>query len=146
MQSDSRLSRMLHVLIHMARHELPATSEAIAEMLKTNPVVVRRTMAGLRDHGYVTSLKGRGGGWTLAKPLAEITLADIHRALASPRIFAIAARVDHAGCLVEQAVNATLDDAFNAAEAMLIARLDGITLADVAADMARRKPPARTRR
>lgn len=135
MQRDSRLSRMLHVLIHMARHELPATSEAIASMLSTNPVVVRRTMAGLREHGYVTSVRGHGGGWTLARPLAEITLADIHRALDTPNLFAIAARVDHAGCLVEQAVNATLDNAFREAEAMLIARLDGITLADVAADL-----------
>ena len=45
MRNDTRLSRMLHVLIHMARHEGPATSEAIAQMLGTNPVVVRRTMA-----------------------------------------------------------------------------------------------------
>ncbi|MFP8913766.1 transcriptional regulator, partial [Pseudomonas aeruginosa] len=43
MRNDTRLSRMLHVLIHMARHEGPATSEAIAQMLGTNPVVVRRT-------------------------------------------------------------------------------------------------------
>ena len=140
MQRDSRLSRMLHVLIHMARHDLPATSDAIAQMLRTNPVVVRRTMAGLRDAGYVTSIKGHGGGWTLARPLAEITLADIHRALDSPHIFAIGARVDHAGCLVEQAVNATLEDAFGEAERLLIARLDSITLADVADDMARRDP------
>jgi len=27
--NDSRLSRMLHVLLHMARHEGPMTSEAI---------------------------------------------------------------------------------------------------------------------
>ena len=143
MQSDSRLSRMLHVLIHMARHDLPATSDEIARMLRTNPVVVRRTMAGLRERGYVTSLKGRGGGWTLARPLDEITLADIHRALESPRIFAIGAKVDHAGCLVEQAVNATLGDAFAEAEKLLIARLDSITLADVANDMQRRDPRAR---
>lgn len=147
MQRDSRLSRMLHVLIHMARHELPATSEAIAQMLSTNPVVVRRTMAGLRKHGYVTSVRGHGGGWTLARPLQDITLADIHRALDSPAIFAIGARVDHAGCLVEQAVNATLDDAFQEAERLLIARLDGITLADVANDLNRRaKRVAKVRR
>lgn len=36
MRNDTRLSRMLHVLIHMARHEGPATSEAIGQMLGTN--------------------------------------------------------------------------------------------------------------
>jgi DNA-binding IscR family transcriptional regulator len=45
-RNDSRLSRMLHVLLHMARHDAPMTSETIAKMLGTNPVVVRRTMAG----------------------------------------------------------------------------------------------------
>ena len=40
MRNDSRLSRMLHVLIHMDRHEHSATSEMIAKMLNTNPVVV----------------------------------------------------------------------------------------------------------
>ena len=54
MRKDSRLSRMLHVLIHMDQLNAPATSEKIASMLNTNPVVVRRTMAGLRDKGYVT--------------------------------------------------------------------------------------------
>ena len=35
MRNDTRLSRMLHVLIHMGRHEERATSETIAQMLGT---------------------------------------------------------------------------------------------------------------
>ncbi|HYE44453.1 MAG TPA: Rrf2 family transcriptional regulator, partial [Caulobacter sp.] len=62
MRKDSRLSRMLHVLLHMAQRHEPMTSDAIAQMLGTNPAVVRRTMAGLRDAGYVRSEKGHGGG------------------------------------------------------------------------------------
>ncbi|MCO3175233.1 Rrf2 family transcriptional regulator, partial [Pseudomonas aeruginosa] len=88
MRNDTRLSRMLHVLIHMARHEGPATSEAIGQMLGTNPVVVRRTMALLKNEGYVSSEKGHRGGWRLAKPLADITLLDIHQALGASSIFA----------------------------------------------------------
>ena len=49
MRNDTRLSRMLHTLIHMARHEQPATSDTLAQMLSTNPVVVRRTMALLKE-------------------------------------------------------------------------------------------------
>ena len=81
MPTDNRLSRMLHVLIHMDHMGGPVTSETISRMLDTNPVVVRRTMAGLRSAGYVTSVKGHGGGWTLATPLDELTLRDIHTAL-----------------------------------------------------------------
>ncbi len=129
---------MLHVLIHMDRHEGAATSEAIAAMLNTNPVVVRRTMAGLRDKGYVTSEKGHGGGWRLARPLSRITLLDVHRALGEPPLFAMGLSADHPDCLVEQAVNASLADALRAAEATLLARLGTVTLADIAADFDRR--------
>ncbi|MFZ2103110.1 MAG: Rrf2 family transcriptional regulator, partial [Oricola sp.] len=69
MRRDNRLSRMLHMLIHMSEHEEPMTSETVAAMLSTNPVVARRTMAGLRDAGLLTSKKGHGGGWALAAPL-----------------------------------------------------------------------------
>ena len=138
MRQDSRLSRMLHVLIHMDRHDGALTSEAIADMLNTNPVVIRRTMAGLRDAGHVRSEKGHGGGWRLARPLGAITLLDIHRALGEPGIFAIGPTVDEPSCLVEQAVNAALDGALREAEAVLVRHLGQVTLADLAADFDRR--------
>lgn len=123
---------MLHVLVHMERHDGPATSETIAQMLQTNPVVVRRTMAGLRRHGYVQSGKGHGGGWMLARPLAEITLLDIHHALGAPSVFAMGTTDEHADCLIERAVNATLGDAMRDAEALLLERFGSVTLADLA--------------
>lgn len=132
MRHDSRLSRMLHVLIHMDSLDAPATSETIAAMLGTNPVVVRRTMAGLREQGYVQSGKGHGGGWMLARPLAEITLLDIHHALGDPPVFALGTTDEHADCLVERAVNAALGDAMREAERMLLDRFGSVTLADLA--------------
>ncbi|MDQ0533307.1 Rrf2 family protein [Azospirillum picis] len=138
MRQDSRLSRMLHVLIHMGRYEEAVTSETIAAMLSTNPVVIRRTMAGLREAGYVRSEKGHGGGWRLALPLGRISLLDVYRALGEPPVFAIGLSIDHAGCLVEQAVNASLQGAMAEAEAILVARLGQVTLADLAADVDRR--------
>ncbi|MBK0035326.1 Rrf2 family transcriptional regulator [Erwinia sp. S43] len=138
MRNDTRLSRMLHVLIHIARHETATTSDTIAQMLNTNPVVVRRTMALLREQGFVRSEKGHRGGWMLAKPLAEITLLDIHQALGSSTIFAIGLSTDHAECLVEQAVNAALSEAFDAAQALLLERLGSVTLEQLAEDFEQR--------
>jgi len=129
---------MLHVLIHIARHEQPATSDTIAQMLGTNPVVVRRTMALLKNEGYVRSEKGHRGGWTLAKPLAQIPLLDIHQALGSSSLFAIGLSTDHLQCFVEQAVNAVLIDAFDAAQALLITRLGSVTLEQLANDFEER--------
>ena len=134
MRRDSRLSRMLHLMLHLARDDGPFTSEAIAAMLNTNPVVVRRMLAGLRDQGYVRSEKGHGGGWTLAVDLADITLLDVHRALGGPTILAVGLADDHAQCLLEQAVNASLGEAMADAEARLLARLGEVTLADLAED------------
>ena len=134
MPTDSRLSRMLHVLIHMDRHGAPLTSETIAGMLGTNPVVVRRTMAGLKAAGYVASVKGHGGGWTLVRPLDGITLLDIHEALGSPKLFAIGLSDDNPACLIERAVNVAMTETLGDAERMLRARLAQVTVASVAPD------------
>lgn len=132
MRNDSRLSRMLHVLLHMARHEGPMTSDEIARMLGTNPVVVRRTMAGLRDAGYVRSEKGHGGGWVIQADLESVSLLDIHRAVGGPRLFTIGSEHPNAHCAVERVVNEALDSALNEAEAMLVARLGTVSLAELA--------------
>lgn len=132
MRQDSRLSRMLHVLIHMGQHEGAMTSEMIAQMLDANPVVIRRTMAGLREEGYVTSVKGHGGGWTLARPLEELTLLDIYRAVGEPSIFAVGPAYDMPGCPIEQAVNGTLTDVLNEAEELLRKRFEAMSLANIA--------------
>lgn len=138
MKHDSRLSRMLHVLLHMARQDEPFTSERIARMLGTNPVVVRRTLAGLRDAGLVRSEKGHGGGWTIVRKLEEITLLDVHRALGSPGVFSIRNDSENPECAVEATVNLALDDAFRRAEALLIERLGEVSLATLAREFDRR--------
>jgi Rrf2 family protein len=134
MKRDSRLSGALHVLLHMAEHEGPTTSEILAGAMQTNPVVVRRIMAGLRERGFVRSEKGHGGGWTLARDLKEITLRDVYDALGSPALLAVGNRTEAPGCLVEQAVNAALADSFQEVEAILLARFGDITLEMLRAD------------
>jgi DNA-binding IscR family transcriptional regulator len=133
MKRDSRLSGVLHVLLHMAEQDGPVTSEALARMMDTNPVVIRRVMAGLRDRGYVRSEKGHGGGWTIACDFSTVTLRDIYTALDSPSLIAMGNRTESPGCLVEAAVNAALNQAFADAEALLLARFGEVTLAMLSA-------------
>jgi Rrf2 family protein len=134
MKRNGRLSDVLHVLLHMAEERGPIKSEMLAKALGTNPVVIRRVMAGLRDQGYVQSEKGHGGGWTLACSLRDITLRDIYAALGCPPLLAICHRTESPGCLVEQAVNAALNQAFHDAEALLLSRLGEVTLAMLSVD------------
>lgn len=139
MNRDSRLSGVLHVLLHMAEQDGPVTSEMLAKAMSTNPVVIRRIMAGLREQGYVRSEKGHGGGWTLACNLSRVTLLDIYTALGSPTLLAIGNRTQTPDCLVEQAVNAALEPAFREAERVLLARLGKVTLAKLNADVRTRQ-------
>ena len=119
----------------MAEQGGPATSEVLARAMDTNPVVLRRVMAGLRVQGYVQSEKGHGGGWTLACDLAKVTLRDIYAALGSPSLLAMGNRTEAPGCVVEQAVNAALGKSFDAAEALLLDRLSEVTLAALGEDV-----------
>lgn len=134
MKQDGRLSGVLHVLLHMAEIGAPVTSETLARVMGSNPVVVRRLMAGLRRAGFVASAKGHGGGWVLGCPLAAMTLGDVHAALGAPPFLAVGLRDAQSTCLVEQAVNGALGSAFAEAEALLVARLHGVTLAALAED------------
>jgi Rrf2 family protein len=134
MKRDSRLSGVLHVLLHMAETGEPLTSDELAKVMSTHPVVVRRVMAGLRDSGLVRSEKGHGGGWLLSCNPEDITLGDIYSALDAPELFALGNRTEAPGCLVEQAVNAALDSAFAVARQVLLDRLGGVTLAALSKD------------
>ena len=87
------------------------TSADLAACMGTNAVVVRRTMAGLREAGWVRSEKGHGGGWEIACDLSTVTLKDIYDALGSPRLLAMGVHLENPSCLVEQAVNRSLSDA-----------------------------------
>jgi len=134
MKNDNRLWRTLHVLIHMSHTQAPMTSQAIGEMLNTHAVVVRRTMAGLRDKRYVQSEKGHGGGWRLSCTLDQITLLDVYQALGSPPIFALGAAADGHNCLVEKAVNQAMAEALEQARQLLLDRLGKMTLAQIEQD------------
>ncbi|MBI5128823.1 MAG: Rrf2 family transcriptional regulator [Rhodopseudomonas palustris] len=146
MKRDSRLSSVLHALLHMAQQNEPMTSEQLAACMCTNPVVVRRTMGLLREAGLVASERGPSGGWLISADLAAVTLRDLHEALGEPAIFAIGNRNETPECLVEQSVNAALDGAFAEAEALLLERFAKVTLAKLSADFNRRHAALRARK
>jgi DNA-binding IscR family transcriptional regulator len=131
MKRDSKLSSILHLLLHMAHSKRPLTSDELASFLQTNPVVVRRTLAGLRERGYVGSEKGHGGGWVITADLHDLTLHDVYVSVGSPTVFAMGNRTDHPDCLVEKVVNQSLTNAFDEAETLLVRRLADVTLADL---------------
>ncbi|MBK4217457.1 Rrf2 family transcriptional regulator [Paracoccus caeni] len=134
MRFDTRLSRLLHVLLHMEGRDQPLTSEDIAVMLGSNAVVVRRIMAGLREAGYVSAERGHGGGWKLARPLDQMTLLDVYKSLGEPELFAFGLSDPSPRCLVERSVNATMSAAIAEATETLLARFAQTRLSEIAED------------
>jgi DNA-binding IscR family transcriptional regulator len=123
---------MVHVLIHMGLLGGRETSETIAMMLNTNPVVVRRTMAALKLKGIVDSEGGRGGGWILQIPLNELTILDIHSALEGGPLIGAGTSRDHPTCPVEKVTNSALAAAFDRADSILRDTLAQTTLGQLA--------------
>lgn len=137
MKRDMRLSAALHALLHMAEQDEPMTSAELALCMSTNPVVVRRTMAGLREAGIVRSSKGAGGGWEMARALGAVTLEDVYNALGAPQLLALGLGADNPDCLVEKVVRGALADAFAEAETVLVSRFGAVTLAALSHDFHR---------
>lgn len=131
MKKSTKFSDVLHILLHMTDSKDPITSENLAKAMQTNPVVVRRIMAGLREQGFVTSEKGHGGGWQISCDLETVTLHDVYVAIGAPTMVALGNRAVSSECLVEKAVNVATNNAFLDAEKALITSLRDTTLADV---------------
>lgn len=82
MQISSRFTMALHVFccIDVFGPTTKVTSELLAGSIGTNPVVVRRLLGQLREAGLVTVTRG-SGGCQAARPLDQITLLDVYRAV-----------------------------------------------------------------
>lgn len=134
MKRNSKLSLALHTLGHLAvEPDQPRTSATIAKHHDTNDVVVRRVLGLLRKAGLVVSEKGHAGGWKLAKPADEITLADIYLALGE-RFMRQETKGEEnpATCLIERAVRGEVETALNEAEQVLVEKLRATNLSKIA--------------
>lgn len=132
MKRSHRLSVALHVLVHLAEPpDILRTSEDLARCVGTNPVVIRRTLAGLRDAGFVRSVAGHGGGWALARDPHAISLGEVCRTLGERLLFAIDLAAP-SGCRVQEAVTDVMDAFLNDAEELLLERLDRVSIASLA--------------
>ncbi|TQR20139.1 Rrf2 family transcriptional regulator [Psychrobacillus vulpis] len=81
MKISSRFTVAVHILsLVTLDRNVVCTSEWIAESVNTNPVVIRRLMGMLKKAGFIDIRRGLGGA-TLQKPLHEITLLDVYRAV-----------------------------------------------------------------
>ena len=67
------------------RHQRgPVTLAGISERQRISLSYLEQLFGRLRRQGLVESVRGPGGGYCLAKPMTEITVADVIRAVDEP--------------------------------------------------------------
>ena len=110
------------------------TSDEIAGVLNTNPVVIRRLLAQLRRAGLVISIRGKAGGYQLQRPATEISLLDAFLAVAGDQVdfFALAHRNNRPGCSpIANSLQESLQPVFAQSLARLQQDLSGHSIAQV---------------
>jgi Rrf2 family iron-sulfur cluster assembly transcriptional regulator len=70
--------------LSLRQHEGPVTLAGISERQQISLSYLEQLFGKLRRHKLVASVRGPGGGYCLAKPLADISVADIIRAVDEP--------------------------------------------------------------
>ena len=133
MKRSSRLSLALHALVHL--HKQPGeaiSSTTLAQCLMTNPVVVRRVLGELREAGIVAASKGHDGGWRLLRPAAEISLRQVYAAMGENLLIRTESDPGDIECGIVRSVNTVMGDFLADAEALLAARLERVSLDDIA--------------
>lgn len=135
MTVNIRFPVALHILTLLsAKGTGLLTSEEIASSVDTNPVVIRRVMASLRESRLVESRPGVKGGWRLTKPPASITLCKVFESVREDDLLAMHAH-PNPDCPIGGHIRESLHEMFVDAEKALHNSLLKQTIADVLADV-----------
>ena len=76
----------LKALVYLAGSE-PGRTALVADIAEANQIPKKfldAILGDLRNAGFVHSKKGKGGGYTLARPASEIVVGNVVRALDGP--------------------------------------------------------------
>ena len=141
MQISSRFTVAVQMLIGMEvfGKEQKVTSELLASSANVNPVVIRRLLQQLKKAGLVRGKRGSGGA-EIDRPLEQITLLDVYRAvecLEDGQLFHFH-EDPNVLCPVGRNIHGILDQKLEAVQAAMEAELKKTTLNDLVENAYRR--------
>ena len=129
MYISARVDYATRALLALAAADHPLTGEAVASVQGLPVKYVENLLVDLRRAGFVASQRGATGGYRLAKPAAEIAIADVFRALDGPLAEVRGERPEH---VTYEGSAEHLQDVWIAVRAALRRVLDEVTVADIA--------------
>ncbi|MBY0257092.1 Rrf2 family transcriptional regulator [Methylobacterium sp.] len=138
MPTSSRFVVAVHVLAALAVSDgKPMRSEDLAYSANTGAVVIRGLLSRLNEAGLTKSQLGAGGGALLAKDAAAIRLIDVYEAVEDTELFTLHRTAPCANCAVGGNIQEALRPALDRARKSMENELSGVTVADIAAEVAR---------
>ena len=130
MRISARADYALRACIQLARAEnFTSTSEAMAQAEGISQAFLQNILGEMRQAGYVGSTPARRGGYRLACPPSQITVADVVRAMDGPFVRVHGMDPDD---LPYPESTEDLATVWIAVRACILAVLEGVTLLDLA--------------
>jgi DNA-binding IscR family transcriptional regulator len=138
MAANSRLTVAVHALAWMALARRQGrevlTSDQVAASVNTNPVIIRRCLGDLRRAGLVRVRHGAGAGWSLDRPVEEITLLEVHDAVGPEPPFGLHHAEPNLECPVGRGIRPALSRVYSGIDQARRRELAAVSVADVLRD------------
>ncbi|QGQ45077.1 Rrf2 family transcriptional regulator [Metabacillus sediminilitoris] len=137
MSISSRFAVGIHILSLLEINKNGVnTSEFMADSVNTNPVVIRKITGMLKSAGLVKVKPGVAGA-ELAKPLSDISLLDVYKAVnvvKDNELFGVHEK-PNPNCPVGRNIQSTIEPLFSIAQLALEKSLENVTIEDVVKDL-----------
>ena len=137
MQISSRFTIAVHIFacIDTFEKDHKITSDFLAASVNVNPVIIRKLLSQLKNAGLIQVKRGSGGA-SFSRPLEDITLLDIYRAVdcvEKGELFHFHENPNQQ-CSVGRNIHNILDDKLDRIQNAMEREMASITMADVIED------------
>lgn len=128
MQISARVDYAIRAMLEMASAGARLSRDAIATAQNIPPRYLEDILGQLRQAGLVSATRGPAGGFDLSRPPAEITVAQVSRAVDGPLTLVTGQRPEH---VTYTGPSVHLQELWVGLRASVRAVLEQVTLADL---------------
>jgi len=140
LSTKGRYAVMAMVDLAMHQKARPVGLAAIADRQEIPLAYLEQIFAKLKRAGLVASVRGPGGGYTLATPAEMLKISDIVEASEEPIKMTRCVTDSHVGCMADK-TRCMTHDLWEGLGAQIFHYLSSVTLADVIQRRVREKFP-----